>query len=415
MTTDPTPSPNRSDRSNRSNRSVLDDVLAWLERYIVTPSPSDLHVLALWAAHTWLADVLPSTPRLLIDSIAPGSGKSTTLEHLGKLSRDSCHMSTISSPALLVRMLDERPRTLLLDEIDRALDPRGDMTKEILSVLNSGYRPGATRPVLVPGKGGEWMTREMPTYAPVAMAGNSPRLPDDTRSRTIRMVLMPDVAGLAEESDWEDIDTSVRELRDRLESWADGHRDEVRASRPDLPAGVKGRNRERWAPLMRVAIAAGGEWPERVRDLIAGDLEEQRLIAEEGLQRIPPAVQLVIDIRLVFDATDEEFVPTRDLVNYLIGRHPDMWGAASDFGRDLTAQRLGRMLTQTWRIHSRQRPDGDRARGYLRADFAAAWRQVDGMIPNGSHGSNSSNGSPERGTDGAARFIPTTPAKEYAA
>jgi hypothetical protein len=65
---------------------------------------------------------------------------------------------------------------------------------------------GATRPVLVPGKEGQWEVAEMSTFATVAMAGNQPKLPDDTRSRTIRVLLMPDWSGRAEDSDWELID-----------------------------------------------------------------------------------------------------------------------------------------------------------------------------------------------------------------
>ena len=43
----------------------------------------------------------------------------------------------------------------------------------------------------------------MPTFAPVVMAGNNPKLPEDTKSRSIRVLLMPDTDGTAEESDWE--------------------------------------------------------------------------------------------------------------------------------------------------------------------------------------------------------------------
>lgn len=85
----------------------------------------------------------------------------------------------------------------------------------------------------------------MPTYAPVALAGNSPRLPDDTRSRLIRIVLMPDVDGRAEETDWEDMDIAAAELHDALEAWADSVRAFVRECRPTLPEGCVGRNRER--------------------------------------------------------------------------------------------------------------------------------------------------------------------------
>lgn len=412
---------NRSDRSsssNRSSESPLDDVLKWLTRFIVTPSEDDLHILTLWAAHTWLIEELPSTPRLQIDSIAPGSGKSTTLEHLGRLTKDAAHMASITSAALLSRMINARPRTLLLDEVDRALDPTADLTKELISILNSGYRKGATRPVLVPVKGGGWEAEEMSTYAPVAMAGNSPRLPDDTRSRLTRIVLMPDVEGRAEETNWEDHEEDAERLRASLSAWAEAVSDEVRDARPKMPEGCVGRNRERWAPLLRVALAARGEWPARVYGLIERDLEEQQMLRDEGLQRVPPAVQLAMDIRKVFDEKGSRFVETRELVTALIFENPGMWSRESEYGKDLTAQRLGRMLSSSWRIHSKQRPDGDRARGYSRDVFEPAFRQVAGMMPNGSNDSNSLNGS-NRGGGGEAS-VPSyvsapRPAKEYAA
>ena len=41
---------------------------------------------------------------------------------------------------------------------------------ELIGIINSGYRYGATRPVLIPVKGGGWEASEMSTYAPVVMA-----------------------------------------------------------------------------------------------------------------------------------------------------------------------------------------------------------------------------------------------------
>lgn len=409
---------NRADRADRTNRAVLDDVYAWLKRFIITPSDDDLYILTLWAAHTWLINDLPSTPRLQLDSIAPGSGKSTTLEHLGRLCRDPSHMASITSAALLSRMINARPRTLLLDEVDRALDPKAEATKDLIAILNSGYRKGATRPVLVPVKGGEWDPQEMSTYAPVALAGNSPRLPDDTRSRIIRIVLMPDADGSAEETNWEDHAEPAAALCESLEAWSETVAESVRALRPEMPEGCKGRNRERWAPLLRVAVAAGGEWPHRVYSLIQSDLEEQRLLSEEGLQRIPPAISLVADIKRVFDAEPHDFIATTDLVNKLIFLNPELWSRESEYGRDLTAQRMGRMLTSSWRIHSQQRGDnGGRARGYSRRQFATAWRQVEAMMPHGSHDSHGLHGSPEGVPvqPHSPTYLPApTPAKEYA-
>lgn len=52
----------------------------------------------------------------------------------------------------------------------------------------------------------------MPTFAAVVIAGNNPNLPEDTRSRIIRVLLMPDIDGQIEESDWELIEQDADAL-----------------------------------------------------------------------------------------------------------------------------------------------------------------------------------------------------------
>jgi hypothetical protein len=208
--------------------AVLEDVRAWLGRFVSTMDDDDLNLLTLWAAHTHLVEETYTTPRLVLDSPVPGSGKTTTLEHLQKLCRDPVLASTLSSPALIPRMLAKRLRTILIDEADRSLRPDKDGVQDLIAVLNSGYKRGSTRPVLVPTKGGGWDVEEMPTFAPVAMAGNNPDLPDDTRSRSVRVLLMP-ADDEVEESDWERIEQDAKELASRLAAWADAVRDQVRS------------------------------------------------------------------------------------------------------------------------------------------------------------------------------------------
>jgi hypothetical protein len=65
--------------------STLDDVREWLGRFICTVADNDLDLLALWAAHTHLCHETYTTPRLVLDSLVPGSGKTTVLEHLERL------------------------------------------------------------------------------------------------------------------------------------------------------------------------------------------------------------------------------------------------------------------------------------------------------------------------------------------
>lgn len=357
---------------------TLTGVRSWFARFICVPDDIDLDLLALWAAHTHVALETYSTPRLVLDSTMPGSGKTTVLEHMQRLCHAPIQAASISSPALLARMLSKGIRTILIDEVDRSLDPKKPGVEDLIAILNSGYKRGATRPVLVPGKGGEWDVDEMSTYSPVAMAGNSPHLPDDTRSRSIRVLLMPDLYGVVESSDWEEIEADAQDHAEALTNAMDDAREFIRTVRPSLPAGCVGRMKEKWNPLMRVAAAAGGDWPQVVDQLIKRDMQEVEMEREEGLMKLPPQMVLLIDLHAVWPES-EPFVNSNELVRRLIERNPDYWDVVSAYGRALTVQRLGRTLVQ---IKIRSTKNALDHRGYARADFLKSWRQSGITPPN---------------------------------
>jgi len=282
-------------------------------------------------------------------------------------------LCSLSSPALLTRMLAAELRTVLIDEADRSLNPEKNDIDDLLAVLNSGYKRGATRPVLMPGKGGNWEPAEMPTFAPVAMAGNSPQLPEDTRTRTIR-VLLPDLDGRVEESDWELIEDDAAALAGKLADWADQIREQVRIFRPPLPDGIIDRFRESGSRSKRVAAAAGGRWPGIVDSMALHDKEQYGMDKEDGLIRERPAVLLLKHIREAWPA-GEVFVATSDLRRDLIEQHPAVWDAESPYGKPLTAQRLGRMLAGAYKINS-SRQSNTGPRGYLWVAFVTVWSRM---------------------------------------
>lgn len=74
---------------------------------------------------------------------------------------------------------------------------------------------------------------------------------------------------------------------------------------------------------------------------------------------------LLRDIREVIGG--ESFVPTSELVPRLIEHNPEQWSEANHYGRNLTPQRMGRVLARELGITS-TRDHTDR-RGYCASIF----------------------------------------------
>lgn len=350
--------------------NIPNEVRAWLATYICPLSELDLDLLTLWILHTYFAEsTFYTTPRLLIDSPLPESGKTTTLEHLERLSLDPLQAASLSSPAQLARLLDTGMRTLLLDETEKTLRPDKPGVEELLAVLNTGYKRGGSRPVLIPAKDGGWVTKAMPTFAPVAMAGISPNLPDDTLSRCVVVMLLPDAEGVIEDSDWEFIEPHAIALAERIRTWVEQSLTSVQAnSQPELPEGCKGRFKEKWRPLKRVADVAGGRWPDICTELIVRDIDNRQHDKEEGLMTQRPAIAIVRDILTVWPEGVDHWA-TDDIAGYLIERYPDRWGSTDRYPKGLTTQRIGRYLGRQWGIRATRATTGSRTRGYLKSDL----------------------------------------------
>ncbi len=356
---------------------LIDEVRNWYQRFVFVTDESDLDIIALWTIHTWLCNETYTSPRLLIDSPVPGSGKTTLLEHIGRLAFSPVQMSAVSSSAMLARITNDGIRTLLLDEADRSLDPRDPKTKDLIAILNSGYKKGGTRPVLVKSKD-NWVVAEMPTYSPVAIAGNTPLLPDDTRSRCITIRLLPARDEQIEPSDWEYIDGQVNALAVKISDTTDKYREQVRSMNPLLPDGCANRLRERWRPLKRIASVASDRWATKVDELIKRDIENDRELASNSEVQVSPNLQIARDIYKVF-GNEPDFIPTGRLVLALIKLNPEQWSSASYYGKDLTAQRLGKLLTGAFGIYSLRLNES--TRGYSPSQFETIWSRL-GITPN---------------------------------
>lgn len=349
-------------------REAVEGIFNWLKRYIYVQDERDLYILALWIFASHVAQELYTSPRLLIDSPLPASGKTTLLEHIHRLAKDPVQMANISSPAMLGRITSKGIRTLLLDEIDRSLDPKRQGVNDLIALLNTGYKVGGTRPVNV-ANGKDWDIVEMPSFAPVAMAGNTPNLPDDTRSRCIVIRLLPDNSGQAQESDWEELDIWALQLKEQIVAAAESVRERVAEIKPPLPKGCVNRFREKWKPLKRISVLVGKDWEERVDSYIVNDIETIKEQSENGDSRISLHHQLLKDLWEVFEG-ERKFKSTESIIWALVKLNPDSWSESSYGGKAITPKRLSVLLNGRFGLLS-QRVDG--VRGYTSTQFVKLW------------------------------------------
>ena len=94
---------------------VLDDVDGFITAYVVFPSEHCSVVVTLFAAHTHAVECFYVTPRLILDSAEPESGKTRVLELLALLCRNP-KMTFNTTVAALYRRLPDKMLTVLLDE-----------------------------------------------------------------------------------------------------------------------------------------------------------------------------------------------------------------------------------------------------------------------------------------------------------
>lgn len=356
--------------------AVLTRAEHWLSRYVLTRSEHGPLILALWCAHTHALDWLYSTPRAIVTSAAPECGKTTLLDHLERLCAAPL-LGSHATPALLARSVSAGTRTLLLDEVDNLLHARREGTPDLLAVLNSGYRRGGCRPVLVPIKDG-WRTSKMPTYSAAALAGigSGDTLPDAVLSRSLVIELDRALDGEIERTEWRDLEPEAAALAADLARVVNELAEQIEGCRPSLPDGVHGRAREVWEPLIIMAEVLGGpDYGDRAREACSALLKERTADKAAGLARRDPAESLLADLREIWEQ-GAEFMATPDLLHRRHRLPERPWGQIPE----LTPHRLARLLNR-YGIKPDRLNDDARTRGYYGTPIAKAHARYVGGEP----------------------------------
>src|SRR5215469_1408425 len=305
---------------------ILDSLTSFLRQYIVCDQ-HQLNVLALWIVHTWCYQYFPTTAYLNFHSPEPQSGKTRCLELLNLLANSPWLVMGGSQPDIITNLLNpelhkERnksdgvkefsaPHTILLDDCHHTFTSLE--RQPLLALLNTGTR-----------KNGLYLSGryEYCSFSPKAFASNS-RLPDSLASRCIPIKLErrrpsdsvrrfdPDAAANA-----------AAKLLAWLNSIGDNPDWVIKRANetpPGIPRRLTPREQDCAEPLIHIADAIGGHWPQKARNAI-----DKIFAATEGTMK----TELLCDLRVIFlSKKDPEYLSTKDLLAELAQREYRPWSS----------------------------------------------------------------------------------------
>jgi hypothetical protein len=340
---------------------LLDAVLEALTRYVIFPSDAAAIAVTLWVAATHGLPAWQHATRLIIRSPQKRCGKSRLLDIVMLLSFNPMSSTDMSAAVIYRSVGDDHAKTptLFLDEADALFGTKSkaEQNEDLRSLFNAGFQRDRTVWRCV---GPNQTPTEFATFSMAALAAIK-SLPDTIVDRGV-------VTDLKRRRPGEKVarfrlrrDTApLLKLRAQLTAWVrDGERLTTLGDvEPEMPHSVEDRQQDAWEPLIAIADAAGGYWPQLARAAcleLCGQADDT-----------DNDIQLLSDIEKIFTDVPEAFIPSNQLVRELREREESPWK-----DDELTPHRLARLL-KPFDVRPRPGP-GKTLRGYWRDDLKDAF------------------------------------------
>lgn len=334
---------------------LLDQIEDVIRRFVVCDEKT-VTAAALWIAFTWFIENVKVAPIVLITAPEMRCGKTIFLDLMGRLVRRPLASSNIS-PAAVYRVIEAHAPTLLVDEADAFLREN----EELRGVINSGHTKAAA--YVIRNVGDNHEPRQFSTWAAKAIAGIGkvqPTIMDRSIVLALRRKLPTEHVERLRHADESAFHTFARKLARLALDF--GHR--VAAARPDLPPALNDRAQDNWEPLLAVADACGGRWPERARAAAIS-------LSCVGQEAAPStSAELLADIRQVFGSKGADKLSTTELIQGLCSDEERPW-ATYNRGKEITPKQLAGKLRE-YGIASKNLAFGafNRPKGYELSLFA---------------------------------------------
>ena len=338
---------------------LLEELRKYITRFVVLLKDADV-VLALWVLHTWIFDCFDITPYLVITSPTRRCGKSLVLTILNWLCCRAKKNDSMSKAAIYRSVENDRP-TLVLDEVGWVVDQKDERQ----GILCGGFERNGFVEVCE-GEGTNITVRRYSTYCPKAF-GLIGKLTATLMDRSIEIPMLRKKNEEVERLRRGDNDQHA-ELRRKCLRWANDNRKALATIEPKLLEGLKDRAIDIWEPLLAITEQVGGEWPK---------LAEKAAIALSGGEAATEerSVELLADIRVIFDATGLDEITTKALLDALCADKERRW-ATYNKGKAISDRQVAKLLKQFSIVSEDVYPPGEKhAKGYKRVRFLDAFER----------------------------------------
>lgn len=347
---------------------LLDDVTHALARHVIADKET-LRAAALWAAFTWLVDVVQVAPIANITAPEKRCGKSILLTALGKLAYRPMQVSNIA-PAALFRSIELWAPTLLIDEVDAFLAAHEDAR----GILNAGFtRDSAT---VIRCVGDDHIPTPFNVWGAKALCGIG-KIADTLADRSVPLRLRRRTPGESVENLRHSDPATWESLRARLARFALDSADQIAKARPTPISGLNDRANDAWEPLLAIADLAGEHWPKSARNAA---------IALHGLEGEAPSIgaELLADVKAVFETKKASRIFSVDLLDGLIADDESPW-ATWNRGKPISLRQLAAKLADFGIKSGTVRQGFDTKKGYSLEQFTDAFsRYLSGDTPSSS-------------------------------
>lgn len=334
---------------------LLNEIFDLIKRFIICDEPTAT-AATLWIAFTWFIDCFDVAPIANISAPEKRCGKSQLLFLIGRLCKRSLPTSNISSAALY-RSIEAWNPTLIIDEADAFMRDN----EELRGIINSGHTRESAFVIRVTGD--EHVPAKFSTWAAKAIAGIG-HLSETILDRSIVLTLRRKLSSETVERLRQADKSEFHVLSQKLSRFYDDYSYKVKATRVSLPFELNDRAQDNWEPLLAIAHVVDGAWPKRA---YAAALKLNQ--AEEPAPSTK--VELLGDIRDVFEETVIEVFSTKDLLGKLLENEEAPWSTYNR-GNPLSVRQLITKL-RDFKIEPKQLRKIGRARGYRASDFTEAW------------------------------------------